>query len=53
MASQQVEQEFIELKEAGKINSELDAYMEGKIAAMNEETEKTIQEIKERLEKMK
>jgi len=45
MASQEVEAQFIALKEAGKINSELEAFIEGKIKALEEETDKTIQRI--------
>jgi len=47
MASQQIEQEFIALKDAGKINSELDAYTEGKLAAINGATDKDVQRINE------
>ena len=36
--------QFIELKDAGKINSEIDAFIEGKIMAMTEENNKTKEE---------
>ena len=47
MGSQEVQREFEELKEAGKINSELEAFIEGKISVLNAETDELVEKIKE------
>ena len=45
MASQETERQFWDLKDAGKINSELEAFIEGKIKGLQEENERTLNRI--------